>query len=278
MKAKTIKKVLSKKHSDFVESIQDEYVRDLVKKNSIITGGSIVSMLLNEPVNDYDYYFTDKETTKAVAEYFVNKFNQTSKYSATVKDEEGRISIFLRSKGIAGDVEINEDGNIVEEKENEEYKVNFLSSNAITLTDKVQLVVRFYGDAENIHKNYDFIHATCWWRSKDSHLELPQQALESIITRELVYQGSKYPLASIFRAKKFILRGWNINAGQYLKMALQLNDMDLTNVKTLEEQLTGVDAAYFIEIIHLIKERQGKDENFKTDTAYLIEVVNRVFN
>lgn len=278
MKAKTIKKVLNKKHSEFVESIEDEHVRDLVRKKSIITGGSIVSMLLNEPVNDYDYYFTDKETTKAVAEYFVNKFNQTSKYSATVKDEDGRISIFLKSKGIVGDEEIDENGNIIEEKENEEYKVSFLSSNAITLTDKVQLVVRFYGDAENIHKNYDFIHATCWWRSKDGHLELPQPALESIITRELVYQGSKYPLASIFRAKKFILRGWNINAGQYLKMALQLNDMDLTNVKTLEEQLTGVDAAYFIEIIHLIKERQGKDENFKIDTAYLIEVVNRVFN
>jgi len=62
MKAKTTKAVLTKKHKDFIATIQDEEVRKLVDKNSIITGGSIVSMLLGEEVNDFDYYFTDKNT------------------------------------------------------------------------------------------------------------------------------------------------------------------------------------------------------------------------
>lgn len=137
--------------------------------------------------------------------------------------------------------------------------------------------MRFYGDAEEIHTNYDFIHATCFWRSKDNYLHLPQQALEAIITRELVYSGSKYPLASIFRAKKFIKRGWNINAGQYLKMVLQLNEMDLHDVNVLEEQLTGVDAAYFHQVISYIKNKQEEDPNFKVDNTYLFEVINRIF-
>lgn len=50
MRAKTIKSILQKKHNDFVASIEDEKVRELVDKNSIVTGGSIVSMLLGEKV------------------------------------------------------------------------------------------------------------------------------------------------------------------------------------------------------------------------------------
>src|SRR6185437_3482208 len=97
---------------------------------------------------------------------------------------------------------------------------------------------------------------TCYWRSENSHLSLPRKALEAIITKELVYSGSKYPLASIIRTRKFINRGWQINAGQYLKMTLQLNQMDLLNVDVLEEQLTGVDAAYFHQVIELARKKQ----------------------
>jgi len=66
-----IEKILTDKHQKFVASIEDPKVRDLVDKNSIITGGSIVSLLLKEKVNDYDYYFRDIETVKAVANYYI---------------------------------------------------------------------------------------------------------------------------------------------------------------------------------------------------------------
>lgn len=294
MKAKTIKKVLTQKHNQFVESIKDEEVQKLVKKNSIITGGSIVSMLLNEPINDFDYYFTDKETVMKVANYFVNEFNKAKNYEARVVDEDGRVKIVVQSEGIAGDPEgheMDEDGEesatlFADEEshvddlkavEEPKFKPVFLSTNAISLTGKIQLVMRFYGDADEIHSNYDFVHATCFWRSEDNYLSLPREALEAIITKELVYTGSKYPLCSIFRTKKFIKRGWQINAGQYLKMVLQLNEMDLLDVDVLEEQLTGVDAAYFHQVIDFIKRKQEDNPDFKVDNTYLFEVINRIF-
>lgn len=294
MKAKTIKSVLSKKHNDFVESIKDEEVRKLVSKNSIITGGSIVSLLLNEPVNDFDYYFTNKETALKVANYYVSEFNKAKDYDAKVIEEEGRIKIMVQSEGIAGepqdyesDIEeyesttlFEDDSSDVEDLKKQEepkYKPVFLSTNAISLTGKIQLVMRFYGDADEIHTNYDFVHATCFWRSEDNYLSLPREALEAIITKELVYTGSKYPLCSIFRTKKFIKRGWQINAGQYLKMVLQLNEMDLHDVKVLEEQLTGVDSAYFQQVISYIRNKQEEDPSFKLDNSYLFTVINRIF-
>ena len=62
--------MLDAKLKEFAESITDEAVRELVLKNTIITGGSIANMLVGEPVNDYDMYFTNKETVLAVANYY----------------------------------------------------------------------------------------------------------------------------------------------------------------------------------------------------------------
>lgn len=295
MKAKTIKSILKNVHSNFVNSIEDQEVKKLVQKNSIITGGSIVSMLLNEDVNDFDYYFTNKETATKVAEYYVNRFNKEKDYDARVEvnEESGRIKIIVQSEGIAGEPQDHETDDEVEsvtlfdddistveqlkEKEGDKYRPIFLSTNAISLTGKIQLVIRFYGDADQIHENYDFIHATCFWRSEDNFLSLPREALEAILTKELIYTGSKYPLCSIFRTKKFMKRGWHINAGQYLKMALHLNEMDLHDLNTLEEQLTGVDSAYFMQVISHMRKKKEDDENFKVDNTYLFEVINRIF-
>lgn len=290
MKAKTIKAVLTKKHKDFISTIQDEEVRELVRKNSIITGGSIVSMLLGEDVNDFDYYFTDKNTCEKVAHYFAKQFNKLTGKSVEVQTlENGRVRVFISSEGIAEEAE-NEEAveefdtialtEVVEDakaEEKPEYRPIFLSSNAITLSNKVQLIIRFYGEAEEIHSNYDFVHATCYWESKNGNLVLPAKALEAILTKELIYQGSKYPLASIMRTRKFIQRGWSINAGQFLKMALQLNIMDLLNIEVLEEQLTGVDSAYFTMAIDAIKRKTEAEPDFKVDNSYLFEVINRIF-
>jgi|SRR5690625_436115 len=284
MKAKTIKRILNKKHNEFVESIKDEEIRRLVRKNSIITGGAIVSMLLDEPVNDFDYYFTDKETTLKVANYYVDQFRENTDLNVSVQDDDGRIKIIVQSAGVAGEPEGHEYDDDMPEEHKEEteeegkFSPVFLSTNAISLKGKVQLVIRFYGQPDEIHENYDFIHATCYWRSENNHLSLPREALETILTKELKYAGSKYPLASIFRTRKFIERGWTVNAGQYLKMALQLNELDLHDPKVLEEQLTGVDFAYFQMIIRDIKNKQEKDENFKIDNSYLMTVIARVFD
>lgn len=214
-----------------------------------------------------------------------------------VKSEDIRLRIFIRSDGATGEdynphSDIDEDYKracaILNQKikdkkketkeKNEPYTPVFMTNNAISLTDKIQLVMRFYGEPEEIHKNYDFVHCTCCYRSWDNELDMPARALEAIINKELYYVGSKYPLCSIIRTRKFINRGWVINAGQYVKMALQLNDMDLTNLHVFEEQLIGVDSAYFNHLIWSVKQVQKNDPYFNPDSTYLINLVNDVFD
>lgn len=300
MRAKTIKAVLAKKHKELVNSIEDERVRKLVDKNSIVTGGCIVSMLLGEKVHDYDYYFTDFETAMAVTQYYVKKFREAHpKENVEVKEDGGRIRIWIQSQGMAGeDTDHDEyhyfegdadpsnaesfvDKAVEAMKQDDDgkppYRPVFLTSNAITLSDKVQFIIRFYGSPEEIHKNYDFVHCTNYWTSKDGKLTLPAEALEAILAKELVYRGSKYPIASIIRTRKFINRGWIINAGQYLKMCMQISELNLKDPRILEDQLVGVDFAYFQAIIKYLYERKDKDKDFEITAAYICEIVDRIF-
>lgn len=292
MNKKNINAVLCKVHDEFVRSIDDEKVRYAVERNSIITGGCIVSMLTGEQVHDYDYYFTDKETCEAVAKYYAGKFNAAHPGTcARVEKIDGRIKVFIQSKGVAGDDEtepdlpdydpmqtnITPDSDLKNIEEKPKYEPVYLTSNAITLRGKIQLVIRFYGEPEEIHKNYDFIHCTNYWLSRDRKTYLNQDALESILSRELFYSGSKYPLCSIIRTRKFITRGWTINAGQYLKMAMQLNELDLTDVKILEDQLVGVDSAYFQMLINALTDRSKNDSAFKINAQYVTAIVDKIF-
>jgi len=207
-----------------------------------------------------------------------------------------RISMFIRSKGAVvenGESVIDDnseptdnpidtsgvDVQVVSDEvaEKPKYRPRYFSSNAISLSDKIQIVIRFYGDVTQIHQNYDFVHCTCSYDFSENKVNLPVRALEAIINKELYYTGSKYPLCSIIRSRKFIQRGWSINAGQYLKMCLQLNELDLKDLKVFKDQLTGVDSAYFEQAISYIQKRKEEHPELQIDNSYLFEVINKIF-
>lgn len=298
MKTKSIDIILQKKIKDWASTIDDINVRKLVLKNTIITGGCITSMLLKENINDFDVYFRNKKTALAVAKYYTNK-NKLKK-TITIKEKEDRISLFIKSNGVISqdktkqyDPEITESESdiqeIIRETSNKienacievpnRYKPVFFSENAITLSNKIQIVMRFFGEPEEIHKNYDFVHCTNYWVSwgntKKERLNLNIEAMECIFAKELRYSGSLYPLCSIIRLRKFIKRGWTINAGQILKMCVQISNLDLTDYTVLKEQLIGVDVAYFDQVIGIIKKAQ--DSGTKIDNTYLVEIIDRMF-
>lgn len=266
MNSKDIKKHLSDKVNDWVASVDDITVAETIRSSAIITGGALVSLLTGEAVNDYDVYFRTKDACVKVSQYYIDKWNKEHNddvFLDTGDKEDDPVRI-IAPLGIAETKE--------GEEENSEYTPIFLSSNAITLSNKVQIVIRFYGEVEDIHKNYDFVHCTCSWTSWDNEVQLPAKALECIINKELIYVGSRYPLCSIIRTRKYIERGYTINAGQYVKMALQLNELDLTNYDTLKEQVTGVDSYYFKTLI--------EDLNKTTSSLtidHLFELIDKVF-
>lgn len=310
-KVKTIKQVMQTKIEDWCSNIDDkDLVRD-IKRDTIVTGGSITSMLLGEKINDFDIYFRTKETTRKVAEYYVQKFNDVRKpgqsepkvVDATITNIKGEteevVQIYVSSSGVV-QVEANQDGYDYEgqgeleetaqeilnkglpidedDVEKPPYRVVYMSQNAITLSDRIQIVLRFYGNPEEIHRSFDFSHAKCWYSYADNHLETPVDALQHTLARNLHYSGSLYPLASLFRIKKFIQRGWKCSAGEMVKIAWQLSEIDLNDMQVLKEQLTGVDMIYLHMLFEAIQDWKNNNGDERIHQNYVMAIVDRIFN
>lgn len=246
----------------------------------------------------------DKTETKKVIKDASLPFSEENSEEISVVIP-GRVKVWIQSEGIAEEEKPQQETSVTvpendlpfpptedKEKTDEEvaiekdeetseekpkYRPVFLSSNAVTLSDKIQVVTRFYGEVEDIHKNYDFAHCTCSWTSWDNEVQLPTKALECIINKELYYVGSKYPLCSIIRTRKYLERGYHINAGQYVKMAFQLNELNLYDIKTLDDQLTGVDSGYFQMMIEALNKKADESGEAKVDKSYVFELINRMF-
>jgi len=225
-------------------------------------------------------------------ESFVS-YEQAFKYIPEAsEDVKYRVRCFIQSTGTLGDPEVqgddvdpelNQDPIIPELEKIDEtednfnrYKPVYISSNAITLSHKLQIVLRFYGDPKTIHANYDFKHVTNYW-TFDEGLVTNVRALECILAKELVYVGSRFPLASIIRMRKFIQRGWTVNVGQIMKMVMQMQKFDLSNPYVLESMITGVDVAYTHGLMYEIIKKTEAGETIDVQ-RYFLDVLEKIFD
>jgi len=294
---------LSDKEKLVISTFQQQIIDSV-----IVTGGCIASMLLGEEVNDIDVYFTDKEVAAKVAKYYLHTMIKSGKLDKNWKVSEievkdnttNGLQIYIRSQGVAGE-EVQStseyeyfelgDQNRIEEfftafakaggtKKNEDkprHSVGFMSSNAISLQNGIQLIFRFIGDIDYIHKNFDFVHCTNYWTNAGG-VVYRAEALQSLLEKRLCYIGSLFPVAALFRLRKFINRGYRISAGELTKIAYDISKINLDDPFVLKEQLMGCDVAYFNEVINILR-REGKASDGKElDRTYLISVIDRVFN
>ena len=303
MKIKTIKKLLHEKVSEWLETITNTNTRKLAEESVIVTGGSIASFLRGEGVNDFDLYFTSREAVTALTEYYtegiegitvlygedkaqykkgaMNRYAlfdwdpRANVYTMAVENlEDDQVAMFFGER--AGH-EVKQTKLEEEIVDREPYSPLFFSANAITLANQIQIIIRFHGTPAEIHENFDFIHATNYYCFSTNELHTNTTALEAVLTNELHYVGSKYPLTSIIRIKKFLARGYSINAGEQLKMMFQLSLLDLTDPVVLSNQLAGVDIMYFNILIRDMMKAMA-DPKFNITLDWMTKKIDHVFN
>ena len=79
----------------------------------------------------------------------------------------------------------------------------------------------------------------------------------------------------MFRLKKFIKRGWTVTAGEMLKIAWDINALDLQNIAVLQDQLVGVDYVYFSNMVSRLQTR-GEAGNGPYDRDYLMDLIDEM--
>jgi hypothetical protein len=274
------------------EKLSKNVLLEPIRKSIIVTGGAIASMLQGQLPNDFDIYFQDSEVLgKMVRNYLKIQKVLPSELVSTieVRASAERVELFIQSAGVIQEgQETFDDYQYFEgmpeemaakyfkappENDKQPYVPTFMTSNAVSLSNEIQIITRFCGPVGVIHDNYDFVHCTNYWTyGTGTVLNMP--ALEAIVTKELKYVGSKYPICSMFRLRKFIERGWTINAGECLKIAWDISNLDLNKIEVLQDQLCGVDAAYWNEVLKILKQ----DSEKSLDRTYLFETISRAFD
>lgn len=130
----------------------------------------------------------------------------------------------------------------------------FETNNALTLKGDFQIITKFSGGPRQVVEKFDFAHAACYYDYASKELYVHPKTYQSIATKSLIYVGSEYPLASLFRVNKFIKRGWNISLGYLLKLVMDINKLMLSEPNVLKEQLEGIDIVYITNFLKDLKD------------------------
>ena len=256
-----------------------------LKKVLIISGGAIASLYLNEEVNDYDIYSRDENLIESVRDCVIKHINSSQhtnfRYSKKLnkfyrclnleKDidndeyENEEIEFYevisvpeIIKRNMINRADIDDDEDDYNEDEikgviagllTKPFEPLYITVNAISFTQGYQLITRFFGEPEEILSNFDFIPVKNYFDFERGKLILNDNALNSLLTKTLYYDGTKFPICSIFRMKKYLLKGWKISTTEIFKMCYQISELDLKDIEILKEQLIGVSTTFFLKFL-----------------------------
>ena len=297
---KTIKAICRNKIDDLCKYIakDDEDLAKEFKKHCFISGGAITSLLQGEQPNDFDIYIDNIDTLYKICEFYTNQWNNNHKTKREFniikhieEDEHKHVEIQVKSSGIVKDSDVEDQDEIplpakelvddidnIEEVHSKKYTIKCITSNALSLSDDIQIICRFCGTPNEIFKNYDFIHTMqAYYRFTDD-LILNTKSLTSIMAKRLEYNGSLFPICSLFRLRKFLQRGWTISSMEILKIAYQISKLDLDDVNILKEQLCGCDFAYMMAFCNALHNWREENPDIEFNSVYMFELIEKVFD
>jgi hypothetical protein len=143
------------------------------------------------------------------------------------------------------------------------FHVKLITDNAINLSDKIQLITRFTGMPEEVTKNFDWAHIKSYYKYPDKLVIIPD-TYRLIVEKELIYTGSKYPLSSLLRLKKYIKKGWNVSTKTMVHIVLDILKEFNKNKKESIKQKS------FSEMIEEFQENEKESKDIENE-EFIIE-------
>lgn len=261
---------------------------DSIRNSLYVSGGSIVSLLLGEEINDYDIFLDDVDLMHDLVSYYLGRYTEGTnlKKDTFSIHKEYLTNLAQYNLGNPGTIEIKV-------KNNEQKNINHnngkfygkkitdnwvkptmgvyspivITSRAITLSDGIQLCFRLCGKPRLIHKFFDFDHCMNHWNYKEG-LVLKQEALASIVSKELKYNSTQFPINTLFRLQKFMSRGWTFPRSEAVKLAYNLSQLNLSDMDAFKHELNGY-ADNFLENL-TAEDLQDKNQLFQKIDKYIL--------
>ena len=204
--------------------------------NFFIAGGALTSVFLNTTVTDLDIFF----------------------YNQKAFDE------FKRSQGRDKPIFANKKYFVCQTDCAESYCINDI---------RIQLIKKVCGDPYDVIFRFDYTICMAAYLPKLNKIILGDNFLYHLAGKELHYNIGKYPLASLWRAKKYIAKGFKFPAMEAIKLALTINNLNIKDYKGLKEQLEGIDTLFLRELTDALLKQGKKEFEFKEALIFMENVL-----
>jgi len=236
-------------------ALTEKQFSETILCTSFIAGGAILSVSKQEKIKDYDLFMTTPAAALKLFNILIKRIPDGDSLTLTVEQDNinpnlHRGYLFLNNAFREDTLEkaidrFNENCKKYKIKSHKVYPT-YLSKNALTLSNGVQLIFRFIGEPKEVFSTFDYEHCKIYWRPNPLGLLLGSvhyegRSQESIAKNELIYTGNtRFVLSAISRLNNFIKRGWGISPSSLLSLALSVNKVDWSSREALEEELLGI--------------------------------------
>lgn len=113
-----------------------------------------------------------------------------------------------------------------------------------------QAIKVYHGTPYDIIEKFDFTICQGAYDFLANDFYLGENFLKHLAQKRLVYTGlSEFPIASLYRLKKYIQRGFACSGIEIIKLALQIQRLEISNYGQLRRQLMGIDTLFLKELM-----------------------------
>lgn len=182
-------------------------LRTEVRNNYVLAGGSIVSTILDLPVNDYDIWISDNRVLANLLNFYIEPLG----YTAYISADTETVSIKNKTSHVL------ETGLFL-------YKfpsnpiVDTISHFSVTLRNKFQIIyMRNALYPRELVNTFDFAHNKVYITNDSTNLDYYTESV--IKDPQLIYTGSTQPISTLIRVAKHVNKGKIISAETLAKIA-----------------------------------------------------------
>ena len=192
------------------------FLREGFKENAYLTGSSLVQMLHDKPVKDYDFYFKDKKYAEKVKNFFIlsgnTKLESDYMYAKYFIEDVGHVTVAINTVAIVT------------------YKCSF------------QFIHRKSGNPKEIVSKFDFAHDLAFYNVCADSLKVSTISKFALSDYGLLYnyETDMNPFVTIKRLAKFLSRGMKCDEHNLNNMMCHLyRRIEKENIQIDDDCLRG---------------------------------------
>jgi len=135
------------------------------------------------------------------------------------------------------------------------------------------------GTPEQVIGGFDF--TVCMGAvTVDGDFTFAPDFFQHLAQRRLVFNiGTEFPICALYRTRKYIKRGFELSGIEAIKLALRIQNLDISDYKELRRQLMGIDTLFLKELTDSLKTEGEKKYDLNEFLATLekwLEKLDRV--